>query len=95
MSVSQVVSRVKSDVRSLVTTVLLGVILYAFGVVDEILRWLCAKALTEYLETRVRIGSLSVWVVRGGCRREWRRRRRRRGARRRERDAWSSRSAGW
>lgn len=36
---------------------------HRFGVVDEVLRWFCARVLSEYFETRFRIGSLSLWVV--------------------------------
>lgn len=59
----QLAIRVKQDVRSLVTTVIAFVILYAFGVIDEMLRWALVRSLTEHLETRVKILALSVYAA--------------------------------
>lgn len=65
MGVEGMLSRIKSDVRSLLTTVLLAIILYAFGLVDELLRLLCVRLLTEHFETRFRIKVLSVFLASG------------------------------
>uniref|UniRef100_A0A7S3K153 Uncharacterized protein n=1 Tax=Aureoumbra lagunensis TaxID=44058 RepID=A0A7S3K153_9STRA len=58
-------SQLTQDLRSLVSFFLCLVVLYGFGVVDEVLRRLLARSLSEALETEVRVGFLSVWLVSG------------------------------
>mmetsp|Transcript_27299 Transcript_27299/g.88202 ORF Transcript_27299/g.88202 Transcript_27299/m.88202 type:complete len:535 (+) Transcript_27299:61-1665(+) len=58
-----VMSRVQNDVRSLVQVVILVVLAYGFGVLDELVRRLVARLLAEYWDTKIRIAALSVWLA--------------------------------
>ena len=60
-----VLERVQSDVRSLCQVVIAFVVLYAFGVVDEVLRRVVGRFLADYWETKVKFAAMSVWLGSG------------------------------